>query len=154
MQKVVQTTGPGGSQNLALSATPSTSYVSPWETLGAVKDGYAPTGSADHSHGAYGNWPQQGTQWVEYQWPTAQSVSRVETYWFDDDLGIDLPASCQVQYWNGSAYVNVPGQSACGVAPHTFNVTTFNAVTTTRLRLNITSKSGYSTGVLEWRALS
>ncbi|MFC5817825.1 glycoside hydrolase family 43 protein [Nonomuraea harbinensis] len=154
MQKVVQTTGPGGSQNLALSATPSTSYVSPWETLGAVKDGYAPTGSADHSHGAYGNWPQQGTQWVEYQWPAAQSVSRVETYWFDDDLGIDLPASCQVQYWNGSAYVNVPGQSACGVAPHTFNVTTFNAVTTTRLRLNITSKSGYSTGVLEWRALS
>ncbi len=65
---------------------------------------------------AYGNWPQQGTQWIEYQWPSARSVNRVATYWFDDNQGIDLPASCQVQYWNGSAYVAVPGQSACGVA--------------------------------------
>lgn len=152
MRKVVQTSGPAG--NLALSATPYTSHVSAWETLGAINDGFTPASSADRSHGAYGNWPQQGTQWIEYRWPSAQSVGRVETYWFDDDQGIDLPASCQVQYWNGGAYVNVPGQSPCGVAAHTFNVTTFTPVSTARLRLNITSKPGYSTGVLEWRALS
>ncbi|MEV0197691.1 glycoside hydrolase family 43 protein [Nonomuraea sp. NPDC050691] len=160
MQKVVQTTGPGGGPggppagtNLALTATASTSYVSPWETLAAVNDGYVPTGSADHSHGAYGNWNHQGTEWLEYRWNSAQPISRVATYWFDDDLGIDLPASCKVQYWNGSAYVDVPGQSACGTAANTYNVTTFPAVSTTRLRLSITSKSGYSTGVLEWMAL-
>ncbi|WP_405148885.1 glycoside hydrolase family 43 protein [Sphaerisporangium sp. NBC_01403] len=161
MQKVVQTTGPiggGGGQppsgtNHALTATASTSYVSPWETLGAIKDGYVPSGSADHSHGAYGNWSHQGTEWIEYQWPTARTLGKVATYWFDDDQGIDLPASCQVQYWNGSAYVNVPGQSSCGVAGSTYNVTTFTPVSTTRLRLNITSRPGYSTGVLEWMAL-
>lgn len=158
MQKVIQTTGPGGGgqpptgTNLASGATASTSFVSSWETLGAIKDGFVPTGSADHSHGAYGNWDHQGTESITYQWPTAQSVDRVATYWFDDNLGIDLPASCQVQYWNGSAYVNVPGQSACGVAGNTYNVTTFTPVSTTRLRLNITSKSGFSTGVLEWMA--
>ncbi|GAA1017914.1 glycosyl hydrolase family 43 [Acrocarpospora pleiomorpha] len=155
MQKVVQTSGPppaGG--NLALTATASTSYVSPWETLGAIKDGFTPTSSADHSHGAYGNWNHQGTEWIEYQWPTAQSIRRITTYWFDDNQGIDLPASCQVQYWNGSAYVNVPGQSACGVAANTANVTTFTPVSTTRLRLNITSRTGFSTGVLEWTAHS
>ncbi|MEU4234752.1 glycoside hydrolase family 43 protein [Nonomuraea sp. NPDC026600] len=151
MQKVVQTTGPTSS-NLALSATASTSYVSPWETLGAIKDGFTPANSADHSHGAYGNWNHQGTEWLEYQWPSAQSVGRVGVYWFDDDLGIDLPASCKVQYWNGSAYVDVPGQSACGVAANTFNTTTFPAISTTRLRLSITSKTGFSTGVLEWTA--
>ncbi|MEV0235235.1 glycoside hydrolase family 43 protein [Nonomuraea sp. NPDC050786] len=155
MQKVVQTSGgPTTPGNLAASATPSTSYVSPWETLAAVNDGFTPANSADHSHGAYGNWDHQGTEWIEYRWPSAQNVSRIQTYWFDDDLGIDLPASCQVQYWNGSAYVNVPGQSSCGVAGNTFNTTTFTSVNTTRLRLNITSKSGYSTGVLEWRAFS
>ncbi|MEV4176469.1 glycoside hydrolase family 43 protein [Nonomuraea sp. NPDC049709] len=154
MQKVVQTGGPTTPGNLAATATPSTSYVSPWETLGAINDGHTPANSADHSHGAYGNWNHQGTEWLEYRWPTAQTVSRSEVYWFDDDLGIDLPASCQVQYWNGSAYVNVPGASGCGVAAGTFNTTTFSPVSTTRLRLNITSRSGYSTGVLEWRAFS
>ncbi|MGW3344551.1 glycoside hydrolase family 43 protein [Nonomuraea rubra] len=154
MQKVVQTGGPVTPGNLAATATPSTSYVSPWETLGAIKDGYTPASSQDHSHGAYGNWNHQGTEWIEYQWPTAQTIRRSEVYWFDDDQGIDLPASCQVQYWNGSAYVAVPGASGCGVAANTFNTTTFTPVSTTRLRLNITSRSGYSTGVLEWRAFS
>ncbi|MEU7835281.1 glycoside hydrolase family 43 protein [Nonomuraea sp. NPDC049129] len=151
MQKVVQTTGPANPGNLALSATASTSYVSPWETLGAVNDGFTPANSADHSHGAYGNWNHQGAEWLEYQWPSAQTVNRVGVYWFDDDQGIDLPASCKVQYWNGSAYVDVPGQSACGVAANTFNTTTFTAVSTTRLRLSVTSKTGFSTGVLEWQ---
>jgi beta-xylosidase len=151
MQKVVQTSGPSTGTNLALSATASTSYVSPWETLGAVKDGFTPANSADHSHGAYGNWSHQGTEWLEYQWPSAQTVGKVATYWFDDDQGIDLPASCKVQYWNGSAYADVPGQSACGVAANTFNTTTFTSVSTTRLRLSITSRSGFSTGVLEWQ---
>ncbi|WP_188190109.1 glycoside hydrolase family 43 protein [Nonomuraea sp. SYSU D8015] len=154
MQKVVQTGGPTTPGNLAASATPSTSYVSPWETLAAINDGYTPANSADHSHGAYGNWDHRGTEWLEYRWPTAQTISRSEVYWFDDDLGIDLPASCQLQYWNGSAYVNVPGSSGCGVAANTFNTTTFTPVSTTRLRLNITSKSTHSTGVLEWRAFS
>lgn len=63
-----------------------------------------------------------------------------------------MPASCQLQYWNGSQYVNVPGQSACGVAGDTENVITFSTVSTTRLRLNITSRAGLSTGVLEWKA--
>ncbi|MEU6715609.1 glycoside hydrolase family 43 protein [Nonomuraea sp. NPDC046802] len=155
MQKVVQTSGgPTTPGNLAASATPSTSYVSPWETLGAINDGYTPANSADHSHGAYGNWDHQGTEWIEYRWPTAQNISKSEVYWFDDNQGIDLPASCQLQYWNGSAYVNVPGASGCGVAANTFNTSTFGSVSTTRLRLNITSRSGFSTGVLEWRAFS
>jgi hypothetical protein len=44
-------------------------------------------------------------------------------------------------------------RSACGVAGNTYNITTFTSVSTTRLRLSITSRTGYSTGVLEWMAL-
>ena len=161
IRQVVQTTtGPppnpgGGGQpptgtNLAPGATASTSYVSAWENLSAINNGGVPANSGDRSNLAYGNWPQQGTQWVEYAWSGNRTVNRAAIYWFDDDQGIDLPASCVVQYWNGSAYVNVPGQSTCGVAGNAYNLVTFSSVTTTRLRLAVTSRTGYSTGLLEW----
>ncbi|BAL89205.1 putative glycosyl hydrolase [Actinoplanes missouriensis 431] len=156
IQRVVPTTGGGGSggsgTNIAPGATSSTSYVSPWESLAAINNGGTPVNSQDRSSQVYGNWPQQGTQWIEYQWPSARSINRSSVYWFDDNQGIDLPASCQLQYWNGSQYVNVAGQSTCGTTAHVDNVITFNTVNTTRLRLQITARSGYSTGVLEWKA--
>jgi hypothetical protein len=147
---VPTSTAPGG--NRALTATASTSYVSTWESLAAVNDGFTPTSSADRAHPVYGNWPQQGTQWVQYTWPSAVSLNRVQAYWFDDDQGIDLPASCSVQYWTGSAWQNVPGASACGVAANTFNTVTFTAVSTTQIRLNFVSRSGLSTGLIELTA--
>jgi hypothetical protein len=149
IQKVVPSSN---GTNLAPSATASTSYVSSWESLAAINNGGNPANSQDRSNLAYGNWPQQGTQWIEYQWPAAKSINKASVYWFDDNQGIDLPASCQVQYWNGSAYVAVPGQSSCGVNGNTENVINFSTVSTTRLRLSITSRSGLSTGVLEWKA--
>ncbi|MEU4422865.1 glycoside hydrolase family 43 protein [Actinoplanes sp. NPDC024001] len=161
IQPVVQTstgpppnpgTGGGSGTNIAPSATASTSHVSAWESLAAINNGGTPANSQDRSNLAYGNWPQQGTQWIEYQWPSARSINRSSVYWFDDNQGIDLPASCQLQYWNGSQYVSVPGQSTCGTAGNVDNAITFNTVNTTRLRLLITSRSGFSTGVLEWKA--
>ncbi|QOC91591.1 hypothetical protein [Micromonospora craniellae] len=96
--------------------TASTSHVSAWESLAAINNGGVPTSSADRGNLAYGNWPQHGAQWIEYRWPNAQNINRTATYWFDDNQGIDLPASCRVQYWNGGAYVDAPNQSTCSVA--------------------------------------
>lgn len=161
MQKVIQTRGGGGGgnpppsgTNSAPAATPSTSYVSSWESLAAVNDGFTPTSSADRAHAVYGNWPQQGRQWVQYDWPSAVTLTKAAAYWFDDDQGIDLPASCRLEYWTGSAWADVPGQSSCGTAANTYNVVTFTQISTTRLRLNIDSRSGFSTGLLELMALS
>ncbi|BBH69182.1 glycosyl hydrolase family 43 [Actinoplanes sp. OR16] len=151
IQRVIPTTG-GGAVNLATSATASTSYVSSWESLAAINNGGVPVNSQDRSSLAYGNWPQQGTQWIEYQWPAARNINKSSVYWFDDNQGIDVPATCQLQYWNGSQYVNIALQSICGVAGNVDNVLTFNTISTTRLRLTMTSRSGYSTGVLEWKA--
>jgi hypothetical protein len=71
---------------------------------------------------------------------------------FDDDLGIES-SSCQVHDWNGSAHVDAAGQSSCSGRANTFDETTFNPVSTSRIRLSVTSKSGYSTRIQEWRAL-
>jgi len=147
-------TPPAGGTNVALGATPSTSYVSPWETLAAINDGFTPANSQDHSHGAYGNWPQTGVQQVQYNFSQSFTIDRVAVYWWDDNQGIDLPSASSVQYWNGSQFVNVTNAVGNGTAPNQFNVTTFNPVTTTAIRLLITSNGSLSTGILEFQVFT
>ncbi|MFB9276412.1 discoidin domain-containing protein [Cohnella cellulosilytica] len=117
-----------------------------------MNDGYAPTSSNDRGHPVYGNWDNPNTtQWVQYTWSSARTISSVEVYWFDDDQGIDLPASYTIQYWNGSAWVNVSGASGLGLLANQYNTTTFNPVSTTQIRLNVTAKATTSTGIESWR---
>ncbi len=137
--------------NLAQVATPSTSYVSGHETLGAVNDGYDPQNSNDKTHGAYGNWPQQGTQWVEYDWPQAISTRGMDVYWFDDHGGVRLPKACRLKYWNGNAFVTLTNATGLGLAENRFNPTTYPELTTTKLRLEFDGNGDSSTGILEWR---
>jgi len=54
--------------NLAVVATPSSSYVSGDTSLNALNDDNNPRDSRRRGPGSYGNWPRQGTQWVEYTW--------------------------------------------------------------------------------------
>ncbi|MEV4106631.1 DUF6055 domain-containing protein [Nonomuraea sp. NPDC049695] len=140
-------TGGGGDPtpvNLAASATPSASYTSPWESVAAVNDGLVPSPR-------WGTWPETGTQWAELTWSTAQTLKSAEVYFFDDGGGVRVPASWKLQYWNGSAYADVPGASAYGIAAGTYNPVTFTAVSTTRLRVVLESGQG-SVGLLEVRA--
>ena len=136
--------------NLALVARASTSYCSGHETIDALNDGFQPANSNDKRHGAYGNWPQQGTQWVEYAWSQPISTRKIEVYWFDDHGGVRLPKACRLKYWDGKAFVPVEKPEGLGVLPNQFNVTTFAAVRTTKFRLEFDS-SGASTGILDWR---
>jgi len=137
--------------NLALVATASTSFVSGHETITALNDGATPADSNDKSHGAYGNWPRTGTQWVQYEWSQPISTARMEVYWFDDHGGVRLPKACRLKYWDGSAFVPVPQADGLGLAKNQFNPTTFAEITTSRLRLEFDSDGPASTGLLEWR---
>ncbi|MCX8155587.1 MAG: glycoside hydrolase family 127 protein [Verrucomicrobiae bacterium] len=144
---------PAAEVNLALVASPSTSYVSPHETLAALNDGFTPAHSDDKRHGAYGNWPRTGTQWVQYDWSQPIATRRVEVYWFDDRRGVRLPRACRLLYWNGTEFVPVPGAEGLGLQANQFNVTTFPEIKTTRLRLEMEGQERFSTGLLEWRVL-
>jgi len=138
--------------NLAIIASSdTTSYCSPWETLYAINDGADPANSNDKNFGAYGNWPQTGTQWVQYNWSSPVNPNKIDVYWFDDGGGVRVPASCVLRYWNGTGFSAVTGASGYGVAANRYNTTTFNQMTTTRLRLEFTSSGTPSTGVLEWK---
>ncbi|HWY86495.1 MAG TPA: beta-L-arabinofuranosidase domain-containing protein, partial [Gemmataceae bacterium] len=138
-------------QNLALVATPSSSYVSGDTSLQALNDGLEPRSSRDARRGSYGNWPRTGTQWVQYEWTQPISTTRSAVYWWADGRGIGIPKSCRLLHWNGTDFVPVPNASGLGVALNQYNETTFDEVRTSKLRLEIESDGDLSTGILEWK---
>lgn len=118
--RAADTTGSQQHLNLAVIATPSTSFVSGHETLTAVNDGYDPENSADTRQGEYGNWPQSGTQWVQLQWSQPISTRQVEVYWWNDNRGVRIPTACRLLSWNGNEFVPVGHPQGLGLAEHQY----------------------------------
>jgi len=137
--------------NIAQVATASASFVSGDTSVAALNDGVDPGNSRDNNSGSYGNWNRTDTQWVQYDWSQPISTRRIEVYWWADGAGVHLPKACRVTYWNGTAFVPVSKPSGLGVAGDTYNTTTFDEVTTTKLRLEIDAADRASTGILEWK---
>ena len=145
----VKSVAAGDSTNLALSATVTTSFISAWETLTAVRDGIDPAGSGDYSHGAYGNWNGEADynkyNWVQYEWTLAQNITSSSVYWWDDGQGIDQPTDAYLSWWNGSAWID---QGTIGTALDMYNAKKLD-IRTSKIRINM--KSAMATGILEWR---
>lgn len=144
---------PSAEVNLASVATASASYVSGDTSVAALNDGYTPRNSRDNHRGSYGNWPRTNMQWVEYDWSQPISTKQIEIYWWDDHQGVRLPKACRLQFWDGHDFAAITNASGLGVAADKFNVTTFNEVTTSKLRLEMDGSGNFSTGILEWRVL-
>jgi hypothetical protein len=142
---------PPDNSNRARTATPTASYTSPWESVAALNDGIDPPSSNDTVNRRWGTWPNTGEQWALLTWPAAQTLSGADVYFFDDNGGVRLPASWKLQSWNGSAYVDVPGASGYPTAANQYNKVTFPPVSTTRLRVLLTSGTS-SVGLLEVKA--
>src|ERR1043166_3142755 len=83
----------------ALVATPSSSFVSGDTRNAALNDGLAPRSSRDNRRGSYGNWPRQGTQWVQYEWSQPISTKQIEVYWWADRQGVRLPKASRRKFW-------------------------------------------------------
>jgi DUF1680 family protein len=135
--------------DMAPAATPSASYVSGHESLPALNDGFDPRDSADHRHGCYGNWPERGTQWVQYEWSQPVNLNGTGVYWWDDHQGVRLPRAARALYWDGHAFTKL---ADVAVAGDRYNVADFAEVTTTKLRLEIDAADGFSSGIIEWQA--
>ena len=140
--------------NLAKAATPSSLYTSGDTRTSALNSGYTPANSADNRNGSYGNWPKVDTQWVQYDWSRPVTTNKIDIYWWIDGRGVGAPKSCRLLYWNGGEFVPVANAVGFGIAGNAFNSTTFDAVRTDRLRLEIVSDGTLSTGILDWRVYS
>ena len=168
MQKVVQTPipvepDPEPNDNAALTATPSCSYTSPWESCAAINDGIDPPQSNDALNPRWGTWPQTGTHWIQLDWSRPVRVDRSEMFFFQDvadnvNGGVKRPQSWFIQYWDGSGWVDLPNASGYPTTLNGYNTTTFDPVTTTRLRATMqtwtTPIPAAGVGVLEWKVRS
>ncbi len=140
--------------NLAKVAIPTSLYTSGDTRLTALNDGIEPHDSQDRERGSYGNWPNRNTQWVQYDWSMPVTTNKIDVYWWMDGGGVAAPASYRVLYWTGSAFAPVKNTDGLGVTPDRYNATSFDAVKTTRIRLEIVSDGTHSTGILEWKVYS
>jgi hypothetical protein len=149
--------------NVATVGTPDASYTASWHNLLAVNDGeVAPEGDWEQ---AWSTWDGErpASHWLEYSWPVPVTVDRsVMSFWTDgtepNGDNVRVPSSWTIEYWDVDAgeYVAVPGPSGFGLERTTPNETTFEPVTTTRVRATLQALQGtdvdtYSAvGVTEW----
>jgi hypothetical protein len=137
---------------LAMSSKVSVSHTSHLsETM--VNDGEEPTRSSA-AGSSFDWWPTKGaTEWLQYDFPKATSVSEVQVYWFDDTGRgeVRVPASWRILYKDGDQWKPVQANGAFGVELNKYNVVAFAPVTTAALRLEVTMQPAWSAGVQEWK---
>lgn len=152
-------TGPNANQWQApkpplYHATASHSQSS--DPLSAIDDSVSPTsgGSADGNIPRFTWWDHMGTtEWVQYDFDHARTLSSTKVYWFDDTSTNGKcrpPASWTLLYQDGNDWKPVKAKDAYGVATNQFNTTTFDSVKTKAVRLQVKLQRGFSGGILEW----
>lgn len=107
----------------------------------------------------------EGTRWTNYSSPNAQdyygvdfgaptSISDIRWYGYDDGGGVRPAAAYRLQYWDGSAWQDVPHQTRSSEQPvgNGLNRITFPALKATQVRLLFTNPSGAYVGVSEFES--
>jgi hypothetical protein len=159
---------PRGPLNIARVAVPTSQTMRSENKISALNDGLTPENSFDRSHALYALWspsPEDRPDWVQYEWSEPIKIERVEIYWAIDRprpaaipgsawQQIEAPASYRILYWNGNDFVPVVRPQGLGVAADTFNSTTFEPVSTSKLRLDVNPQANHPAGILEWRVFN
>jgi uncharacterized protein len=118
-----------------------------------IHDGEEPESSHDPSS-YFDWWPTKGTtEWVEYEFDQPAAVSECQVYWFDDTGRgqVRVPASWRILYKDGSEWKPVETAEPFGVERDRYNRISFERVTTTGLRLEVTMQPNWSAGIEEWK---
>ena len=143
----------GDRKNVALFAT-LTAIINTPSDLGGVaglNDGFDPSSSRDTSHGVWHNW--QGAHgdaaWVMYTWDVPVTIDGADAYYFTD--GNFAPKDAKLEYLaEDGQWHEVPNVSGLGVTLNQYNTTSFDPITTTKLRMTMNPKT-LGIGVIEWK---
>ncbi len=170
--------GDGVNISVAPQATPVASFTASPSVVTTVNDGRTASGSS--AANCWETWSSSGsTVNIYYEWPQPVVPTSMDVIWWYDQAfgstsgGVQLPVSCAVQYWTGSAWADVAnmadaagrlvssvGTQGNGTTGNNtlFNGVSFDPVQTTRLRLMITQNkaaaSATGIGIGEWRVFS
>ena len=130
------------------AASVESDYTSSWENLNGINNpSFEPTSSNVGTGKGWGNWSQDvgSEHYVGYTWDEAVTVGGADIYWYDDGGGLQVPSKLRMQYLDANGAwqdVNITTPFESSIAKNKYNRIEFDRVTTTRLRLYVTVRSG------------
>ena len=130
------------------AASVESDYTSSWENLNGINNpSFEPTSSNVGTGKGWGNWRQSvgSEHYVGYTWDEAVTVGGADIYWYDDGGGLQVPSKLRMQYLDANGAwqdVNITTPFESSIAKNKYNRVEFDRVTTTRLRLYVTVRSG------------
>ena len=121
--------------------------------LSSINDRLVPSDGDDRSVPYTHWWPgKNSTEWLQYDFKQAETVSSSTVYWFDDGPwgGCRVPASWKLYYKDASGnWTEVQHPTGYGTVKGAANIVNFDPVKTTAMKLEIV-QGEYSAGVFEW----
>lgn len=130
--------------------TASASYTNGGDAVDSVNDGIVSFSDFPRNRWtAYGS--PNAADWVETAYERPYSKNTVGIFIYDDGGGVKAPSDYDVQYWDGSAWLSVPGQIRTPALPagNALNLVSFDTVIASRFRVVFTHASDARTGVSE-----
>ncbi|KKM01690.1 hypothetical protein LCGC14_1791890, partial [marine sediment metagenome] len=121
------------------------------DTIASINDGTEPQTPRDQPHHSF--WPHRGTnEWVEYHFDAPRELSATEIYWLDDTPGggCPVPQSWRLFYRKDGKWAPVQNTGPLGVEKGVFNRVAFSPVVTDALRIEVKSRPGRGSGIVEW----
>jgi DUF1680 family protein len=101
-----------------------------------------------------GNRPRRlSSQWVQYDWDQPVTTGSVAVYWWDFGNNSMLPQAWRIKYWDGKDFVPVNNSSGYYIENNKYNITAFDPVSTTKLRLEADSVERSLGTILEWMVI-
>ena len=143
------------------AASVESDYTSSWENLNGINNpSFEPTSSNVGTGKGWGNWSQDvgSEHYVGYTWDEAVTVGGADIYWYDDGGGTQVPSALRMQYLDANGAwqdVNITTPFESSIAKNKYNRIEFDRVTTTRLRLYVTVRSGaQANGIYRFKVYS
>ncbi|MBE3139110.1 MAG: Tat pathway signal protein, partial [Thermoplasmata archaeon] len=136
-------------KNLAVVASQTSSSRS-GASMTSLNDGLIPNNTGSMRSG--GNRPPQRptAQWVQYEWTQPVSTREIAVFWWNYENTVRLPQAYRIKYWNGNDFVPVKNATGLGLVNNLFNISTFDLVQTTQLRMEVDSVDRFLGTMLEW----
>lgn len=118
-----------------------------------INDQYEPADSKDPAASYLHWWPKKNTtEWVQYDFDAASTVSESMVYWFDDGPwgGCRIPASYKLFYKKDGEWAEVKHTMPYSITKDGYDTLKFEPVTTTAMKLEVQLPVDYAAGIHEW----
>ncbi|MHA6480893.1 S-layer homology domain-containing protein [Paenibacillus sp. strain BS8-2] len=126
------------------------SYANNGDSVATVNDGILSFSDFPRNRWtSYGS--PNSSDWVETTYPASKSINAAGVYLYDDEGGVQTPASFDVEYWDGDVWTSVPNQVRTPADPagNALNLVVFDTVVTDRLRVVFDHRADAKSGASE-----